>query len=96
MRAYGKEPRKSDEDLDNPPPPIALREVTLACSFEDIRRVARFMDEIVALIDSGAIKGELEGHVHFQDTDASWTKEESDLIVGWDPSFVSEPRYTGS
>ena len=33
------------------------------------------MDEIVAKIDSGYFTGKLEGHVHFQDTDSSWTEE---------------------
>jgi hypothetical protein len=89
MRAYGYEVWGADVDLDDPnledPPLLSLRETTLLCSFDDIRRVARFMNEIVAKIDSGYFTGELEGHVHFQDEDASWTEEESDLIVYWNP-----------
>ncbi len=94
MRAFGFEARKSDDDLDEDPPSLSLREVTLACSFEDIRRVARFMNEVVATVDSGVVTGKLQGHVHFRDTDARWTEEESDLIVAWDPSFGGL-RYTG-
>jgi hypothetical protein len=96
MRAYGKEPWEPEDDDAEEPPPVSLQGVTLACSFADIRRVARFINDIVAMIDSGHYTGKLHGHAHFQDMDASWTREESDLILYWDPSYVEEPRYTGS
>ena len=55
--------------------------MTLACSFDDIRRVARFVNEVPAMIDSGgdALPG---WHMHFRDRDANWTKEEADLKSG--------------
>ena len=96
MQAYGREPWEPEDLADEEPPPLSLREVTLACSFEDIRRIARFLEDVVTLIDSGHYTGKLHGHVHFQDEDAGWTKEESDLILEWDPSFVEQPRYIRS
>ena len=50
----------------------------------------------MTLVDSGHYTGKLHGHAHFQIEDPGWTKEESDLIVEWDPSFVGEQRYIGS
>jgi hypothetical protein len=85
MRAYGSDWR-SDH---------TLGEVTLVCSFEDVRRVARFINGAVAMIYSGYYTGKHHGHVHFRDKDASWTEGESDLVLAWDPSWVGEPRYTG-
>jgi hypothetical protein len=83
MRARGREPTKPDDDLDNPPPPLSLREVTLVCSFEDIRRIARFANEVVAMIDSDDVKPLPGWHMHFRDLDANWTEDEADLILHW-------------
>jgi hypothetical protein len=84
MRAYGYEAWQPEDGPDNPTL-LELREVTLLCSFEEIRRVARFVNDIVAKIDSGHFTGKLEGHVHFQDEDGNWTTEDADFIVAWRP-----------
>ena len=81
MLAYGKEPTKPDEDFDDPPPSTALGEVTLVCSFEDVRRLARFVNEVVAMIDSDDVKPLPGWHMHFQDLDPDWVEGEADLIV---------------
>lgn len=83
VRAYGKEPWEPRDDDDEGPPPIALREVSLVCSFEDMRRVARFVNKVVAMIDSDDVEPMPGWHMHFRDLDADWTEDEDDLIVHW-------------
>jgi hypothetical protein len=82
-RYCGIEPTKPDDDVDDPPPSIALRDVTLVCSFEDMRRVARFVNEVVATIDSDDVKPLPGWHMHFQNLDPDWVEGEADLIVHW-------------
>ena len=82
MRAYGYEADRPTDD-DEQAQPLRLREVTLGCSFDDIRRVARFVNEVLAVIDSGDVEPRPGWHMHFRDRDANWTKEEADLILAW-------------
>jgi hypothetical protein len=83
VRASGREPWEPEDDDDKEPPALSLREVTLVCSFEDMRRVARFVNEVVAMIDSDDVKPLPGWHMHFQFLDADWTKDEADFILAW-------------
>ena len=89
MRTYGYEIRPDDwleRDDDGDERLIRLREATLHCTEKDLRRVHRFISEVLAEAEG---KGwfELENwHQHFRDRDPEWTKDEGDLIISFDPT----------
>ncbi len=78
MQAYGYEVgdayARGDEQEEGP---LHLREVTLSCTVEDLRRVQRFVTEVLA---KHPAMGPLD-HEHFRDRDPDWTDEESDFII---------------
>jgi hypothetical protein len=82
VRAFGYEVDQPADD-DEEARLLNLREATLSCSFEDMRRVAQFVNEVVAMIDSDDVKPLPGWHMHFRDLDADWTEDEADLILAW-------------
>jgi len=80
MRAFGY--RTDDEDAEQP---IELREVTLLCNADDLRRLRAFIDGVLTERTAmGALSGE-EWHEHLRDKDKQWTKDESDVILYFRP-----------
>ena len=87
MRTYGYEVRPDDSlerNDDDDERLLRLREATLFCTENDLRRVHRFISEVLAEADEkGLFK--LDGwHEHFRDRDPEWTKDEGDLIIAFD------------
>jgi hypothetical protein len=82
VRAFGYEADPSADDSEDVRL-LNLREATLSCSFDDMRRIARFVNEVVAMIDSGDVEPRPGWHMHFQDLDADWTEDEADFILAW-------------
>jgi hypothetical protein len=80
MRAYGYV--RGDEDAEAP---IELREVSLLCSVEDLRRLRAF---ISAVIDERSADGSIDKepwHDHLRDRDQAWTEDEADIILCFGP-----------
>jgi hypothetical protein len=76
MRAYGY--KRDDEHSEEP---IDLREITLLCNAEDLRRLHAFLEKV--LVERAV--ADAEWHEHLRDRDKSWTKEESDVILYFRP-----------
>ncbi len=76
MRAFGYEKRNKESQE-----PVELREVTLMCSGEDLRRLYSFIEKVLVSrsVDGSIDKG--DWHEHFRDRDERWTREESDIIL---------------
>lgn len=76
MRAFGY--RQGDDESEEP---LELREVTLMCSGEDLRRLYNFIEKVLV---SRSVDGSIDNgdwHEHFRDRDGQWTKKESDVIL---------------
>jgi hypothetical protein len=87
MRAYGydKDEWEASADRDETPRLLTLREATLSCNAEDLRRIHRFISDVLAEATAKEWFG-LEGrHEHFRDRDPAWTDDESDLIIVFAP-----------
>jgi hypothetical protein len=84
MRAYGHEVSHGDQDEDHVPQPLELREATLSCNAEDLRRLHRFISAVLADAEAGGwLEDEQLWHEHFRDRDPEWTEEESDFIISF-------------
>lgn len=76
MRAFGY--RADDEDSEEL---VSLKEVTLQCNADDLRRLANFLQQVLKEREAmGALQGE-DWHEHLRDRDKTWTTQESDLIL---------------
>ncbi len=73
MQAYGYAVDDWDSEM-----PMRLREATLTCSIEDLRRIRKFISDV--LVEREAA-GMVDGHEHFRDRDAAWSDDESDLVI---------------
>jgi hypothetical protein len=78
MRAYGYE---LGDDSDEPRL-LTLREASLACNGRDIRRLAKFVNDVLAEREEFG-PPITEWHAHFRDLDPDWTEDESDLIIAF-------------
>ncbi len=76
MRAFGY--ARGDDESEEP---IELREVTMLCSIDDLRRLQAFLEKVITerSADDSLDKG--PWHDHFRDRDERWTKEEADFII---------------
>jgi hypothetical protein len=94
MRVYGYEVRpddwlERDDDDDDERGPLQLREATLFCTENDLRRVHRFISEVLTEADEKRLFELEDWHEHFRDRDPEWTKDEGDLIIAFD--LTSKP-----
>lgn len=76
MRAFGY--TKGDNESEEP---IELREVTMRCSVDDLRRLRAFLEKVITERSAGGSLDKCPGHEHFRDRDESWTKDEADFVV---------------
>jgi hypothetical protein len=76
MRAFGytKGENESEE-------PIELREVSMLCSIDDLRRLQAFLEKVITerSADNSLDKG--PWHDHFRDRDERWTDDEADFMI---------------
>jgi hypothetical protein len=87
MRAYGydRDEWEASADRNETPPLRTLREADLTCNAEDLRRIHRFITDVLA---DATEKGWFElgsWHEHVRDRDSDWTDDESDLVIVFAP-----------
>ena len=80
MRGFGY-PHGDDEAEQ----PVELREVTLLCDVEDLRRLAVFIHEAIATCDAAPPSVPRTWHLHLRDRDARWSEQEVDVILQMKP-----------
>lgn len=80
MRGFGY--ARDDEEAEQP---LELREVTLLCNIDDLRRLAVFVREAIATHDAAPSSVARAWLVHLRDRDPLWSEQEVDVIVQMKP-----------